>query len=715
MNSWINTSRAAQTINLLDETFEKIEIVDGLKTSLFPHQKTVIKAMLDLERTKEITISTISSNLKVYTNAGVLSEAVGSGKTIDLLSLILLNKPSREPDFSYISLFSPDREYISHESMIRKTFSNILNPTIVFAGVSVVNQWLNAIKTFTNLKTYAVLDVKHLQKLLDMIESRQINQYDIIIVKNGKITRPVKFPQGVTIEFKNTNTINYIYNVITNMRSYCWTRCIVDDMDTIHLPHNAGIINSLFTWYVSATTKIMKNSNITNRQFKTTADFLLHSDYSCSNVLKNTILFYNLNIRNKEAFVSATNNISYPKFFAYVYSNPNNMYIGLLSTINSEEAREITEMLNGDAIDTAADRLGIKTNRVADIFESMLGDKYTKYKKSVSVLTYIEEIEPLQGNRASMNENPDEKDTYTKKDLINGREIKYNYPNLKSIIENTKAEYMEIKRESSFAIERVKTNIKAGECPICIGDLVDDDIVIAKCCGTIICGLCCFGTIFNKNNTRGQCSNCRAILNYTNLIYLNSEFDLSKIVEEVFEEPEPEELEEKKEIHVTRNKNMAIIDIIKGTKPKEQICIDISINNLMKGTCVLPDNKFNKVLIFANYEETLNSIIKDLKSAKIDYWKLSGSHSEINKTVELFTNCNNTCVLIINSTKHCAGLNLQTATDLIFAHKIIDPNVETQVIGRGQRLGRTSCLKIHYILYDNEYKSMKLSGLVREI
>jgi SNF2 family DNA or RNA helicase len=714
MNSWINTSRAAQTINLLDETFEKIEIVDGLKTSLFPHQKTVIKAMLDLERTKEITISTISSNLKVYTNAGVLSEAVGSGKTIDLLSLILLNKPSREPDFSYISLFSPDREYISHESMIRKTFSNILNPTIVFAGVSVVNQWLNAIKTFTNLKAYAVLDVKHLQKLLDMIESRQINQYDIIIVKNGKITRPVKFPQGVTIEFKNTNTINYIYNVITNMRSYCWTRCIVDDMDTIHLPHNAGIINSLFTWYVSATTKIMKNSNITNRQFKITADFLLHSDYSCSNVLKNTILFYNLNIRNKEAFVSATNNISYPKFFAYVYSNPNNMYIGLLSTINSDEAREITEMLNGDAIDTAADRLGIKTNRVADIFESMLGDKYTKYKKSISVLTYIEEIEPLQGNRASMNENPDENDTYTKKDLINGREIKYNYPNLKSIIENTKAEYMEIKRESSFAIERVKTNIKAGECPICIGDLVDDDIVIAKCCGTIICGLCCFGTIFNKNNTRGQCSNCRAILNYTNLIYLNSEFDLSKIVEEVFEEPEPEP-EEKKEINIARNKNMAIIDIIKGIKPKEQICIDISINNLMKGTCALPDNKFNKVLIFANYEETLNSIIKDLKSAKIDYWKLSGSHSEINKTVELFTNCNNTCVLIINSTKHCAGLNLQTATDLIFAHKIIDPNVETQVIGRGQRLGRTSCLKIHYILYDNEYKSMKLSGLVREI
>ena len=49
--------------------------------------------------------------------------------------------------------------------------------------------------------------------------------------------------------------------------------------------------------------------------------------------------------------------------------------------------------------------------------------------------------------------------------------------------------------------------------------------------------------------------------------------------------------------------------------------------------------------------------------------------------------------------KHCSGLNLQTATDLIFAHKIIDPNIETQVIGRGQRLGRTTTLKVHFMFY----------------
>ena len=104
-----------------------------------------------------------------------------------------------------------------------------------------------------------------------------------------------------------------------------------------------------------------------------------------------------------------------------------------------------------------------------------------------------------------------------------------------------------------------------------------------------------------------------------------------------------------------------------------------------------------------------------LDAEKINYWKLGGTHKEINNIVELFTNCKKMCVLIINSTKHCAGLNLQSATDLIFAHKIIDVNVETQVIGRGQRIGRTSSLRVHYIMYQNEYDWMVRNATIREI
>lgn len=732
--SWINAKRTSESgygheVQIfIDETFEKIEHVEGLKTTLFPHQKPVVKAMMDLEMNRTFKVKDEyrgEKEFEISTSAGVLSEAVGSGKTIDVLSLILLQKiPKVFPDIADITMLdnaSTSKYKAYFTSIVRRKFRNILRPTIIFAGVSVVDQWVSAIKTFTSLKFFTVFDVRGLQRLIDIMANKQVNHYDIIIVKNGKITRPIVFPKNVTIEVKNRcKSTLYIYNVLANMRNFCWARSVIDDFDTIRLPHNAGIVSALFTWYISSTKKSMPNKNIRNMQFKTTADMLMYSNYNCGNIMKNQILFYNLNIRNDAEFVKRTNNISSPKFFAYVFSNPNNQYMGFLGIMGDDEANEVMEMLNGDAVETAAERLGIKTTKVADIFELMLGKQYTKYKKSIDVLEFIREVEPMQGQRTPMSENPDPDDTYKKSDLFIRRVIEFNYPNLKGILDNTKEEYSEIKKVSSFAIERVKSNIKDGECPICSGDLNDEDeeILIVKCCGVILCGMCCFGTVFPKGQQTGQCSNCRSKLDLKCLIYLNSEFDLTKIVDEkLVEEEDFVEVDtpEQKEPDVPRSKMLAMMEIIKGIVPTECRRVDVSIPNLMKGTHLMPDTTYNKVLIFANYDETIRNIKTSLTEEKIDYWQLGGTHREITETVALFTYCKKTCVLIVNSTKHCAGLNLQTATDLIFAHKIIDPNVETQVIGRGQRLGRTSRLRVHFMMYQNEFDWMVRNNTIREI
>lgn len=714
----------------LDDTYEKVENVPGLKTTLYQHQKTIVKAMMDLE-TNRCFISKhlfdTEKNYEIKTTAGVLSEAVGSGKTVDVLSLIILQKiPTLYADIANIELLDNSNSKKLKNcftSVIRKKFNNMLTGTIIFASVSVINQWVLAIKDFTNLSYFAVYDVRDLQKLINMMVDKSINQYDIIIVKNGKVTRSVELPACITVEHKNlSKSALYIYNIIANMRNYCWARVVVDDFDTIKLPHNAGIVNAIFTWYISSTRKYMPCKVITNKQFYKTSDMLMYSNYNCSNIMKNPILFHMLNIRNHPDFITKTNNISSPKFFAYIFVNPNDKYMRLMGLMNNNEASEIMEMLNGDALETAAELIGIKTNNVADIFQIILGKQFDKYKKSVNVLEYIKEVEPMQGKRTPMCDNPDEDDTYKKSDLFIRRPIEYNYPNLKGILDNTKEEYTEIRRESSIGIERVKNNIKEGECPICSSELNDDDeeILIIKCCGIIVCGMCCFGTIFPKGSSRGQCSNCRSKLNLHNLIYLNCDFDLSKIVDEELNKDEDEEKgeekgEEKEEEKVDRTKINAIIDIIHGIKPQKQKRIDVNIHNMMKGTHKLPDGKYNKVLIFANYSETITNIKKKLDTNEIVYWKLGGTHKEINHTVELFNKCKNACVLIINSMKHCSGLNLQSATDLIFAHKIIDANVETQVIGRGQRLGRKNQLKVHFMFYQNEYDWMVRNNTIREI
>jgi SNF2 family DNA or RNA helicase len=721
MKSWIKQPKSASlryglrisnnVENLLDNKYQKIESVPGLKTSLFQHQKTVIKAMVDIENNRKFDLKFTDFITQVKTTSGILSEAVGSGKTIDILSVILLQKiPAVYPDISGILLVnkSGDSKIATFSSCIRKKFRKILKSTIIFTGVSVLNQWVEAVKTFTSLSYFVVSDVRDLQKLIIMMENKSINQYDLVIVKNGKITRPIKFPSHIKIEKKNNkNTTSYIYNNIANMRNICWARVVIDDFDTIKLPHNAGIVSALFTWYISSTKKYMPVKNCSNTEHRTTSDMLMYDNYSCGNIMKNSILFHNLNIRNSPDFIKEASNICSPIFYLYTFENINNHYMGLLGMMGDNEATEIMEMLNGDAVETAAEQLGIKTNSVADIFQLMLGKQFDRFKKSTDVLLFISEVEPFQGTREPMSQNPDQTDTYKKSDLFIRRQIDYNYPNLKGLIDNTKEENIVIKQKSGIAIDRVKSNIKEGECPICTSELndMDEETIILKCCGIVLCSMCCFGTIFPPRSSKGQCSNCRTALTFQSLIYLKSNFDLGNIMEEKLD-VECVSDDEEKEDYVPptppRTKYDAMIDIINGKKPNERICVDVHIDNLMKGTAVFPKPSYNKVLIFANYDETIQKIKNILDENKIIYDQLGGTHKEISRTVDKFTKCEKSCVLIVNSIKHCSGLNLQSATDLIFAHKILDKAIETQVIGRGQRLGRTSQLRVHFMLYDNE-------------
>jgi SNF2 family DNA or RNA helicase len=58
--------------------------------------------------------------------------------------------------------------------------------------------------------------------------------------------------------------------------------------------------------------------------------------------------------------------------------------------------------------------------------------------------------------------------------------------------------------------------------------------------------------------------------------------------------------------------------------------------------------------------------------------------------------------VLLNAKYFGAGLNLQFTDEIIIYHRM-SKDLETQVIGRAQRLGRTESLKINYLCYDNEY------------
>ena len=108
----------------------------------------------------------------------------------------------------------------------------------------------------------------------------------------------------------------FIYNIISNVRNVCWLRVIVDDFDTIHLPNNAGIVNGLFTWYISSTKKRMNIKKINkDPNFKSIEKILMHYDYGCAKITGNDSLFYIFNVRNNSDFIKKHNNLTNPKFY----------------------------------------------------------------------------------------------------------------------------------------------------------------------------------------------------------------------------------------------------------------------------------------------------------------------------------------------------------------------------------------------------------------
>jgi hypothetical protein len=701
-NSWINYPHKININNskieqLIDENYDTIEEILGLKTQLYPHQKKIIKAMIDLENNSVFNIAINSVIHKVENNVGILSEKVGSGKTFDILGLIMLQPMPKTLGYDIDHIMCKNKKN-NVGFLIKKYFTYIYKPTLIFAGTSVIQQWLNTINEFTNLKVFSVCGIKDFEKLINMITDKSIEDYHIVLIKNGTIVRPVLPPN---IELLNMNKVlsPYMYSLLANIKCICWARVIIDDFDTIHMKENSLTINALFTWYVSSTDKKMRlvpNSYYQHSEHNNLSNLLLYGNYPISNIYKNKILLYNCNIRNHPNFIEQTTELSSPNFYVYTFSNPNKKLVNIINNINSN----IMEMINADAIETAAETLGIKGNNIIDIFEKILGDQYNMLLFLSKILKFIETQKQNLDKRLPW----DGEETYGIRRLEKFEEITYQYPNIDKFLDEQHIKYNEEKNKVMLILNRIKDNISEDECPICSMDLKDDcdgKIVIFKCCSVVMCETCCFNTVFHKNYS-SSCANCRSNINLTYLVYISKEINIDEVSKSIENGIETDDKPIIKPIQ--NNKYEAILDIIRNEALSNCIKVNINIPQLMVGTKILPETKLRKILIFANYEEVLKNIQSILKREHINYDILGGTYKQIHNIVDRFNKSEQHNILLICAEKYCAGLNLQIASDIIFAHSIIDPNIEAQIAGRLMRIGRTTTANFHYLLYENEYQ-----------
>jgi len=277
-------------------------------------------------------------------------------------------------------------------------------------------------------------------------------------------------------------------------------------------------------------------------------------------------------------------------------------------------------------------------------------------------------------------------ETFSEKNLINNitQDIQEKIENLQIDLESTQKKKYKNKKDQDEAIEKIKAKIKYEEDKIkSIEERVKaedmDPITYAPIENPVLTPCCKnkydLDSILNwfKHTHKTICPMCRANINHKKLIYI-------KDVDTDEDEPKPK----------------VISPTSKEYKTKEHNKIE-NLDYILKNK--IPPN--SSILIFSDHESKFNEI-KDVveKDNRGELKQLIGQGSYISKLIEEFKEKKRQ-TLFLNARFYGSGLNLETTDYIILMHKM-HPDTEVQVIGRAQRPGRTSQLKIFKVYYENE-------------
>tara|TARA_B100001057_G_scaffold169067_2_gene169881 strand:+ start:687 stop:2354 length:1668 start_codon:yes stop_codon:yes gene_type:complete len=226
--------------------------------------------------------------------------------------------------------------------------------------------------------------------------------------------------------------------------------------------------------------------------------------------------------------------------------------------------------------------------------------------------------------------------------------MNHNRNHSQSAIEHHKQKIEELTKQLSEVESKFKERLES-DCSICLGKL--EKPVLITCCQNIMCGSC----ILEWKKTHSTCPLCRSDMTADCLTYIKKKHESPS--------------QEKK---------------CNRRKTKPETILDIITNN----------NK-GKFIVFSNYSESFGHIHRVLQENNISYKELQGQTSTRNKTIKEFKR-GDIKVMFLNSKNNGAGINLQEATDIILYHQL-EKDLETQVVGRANRIGRKQELFVHQL------------------
>jgi hypothetical protein len=432
-----------------------------------------------------------------------------------------------------------------------------------------------------------------------------------------------------------SSKINYDSN--NSLRSY-YSRIIYDEADSLNISL-IPYINSLFTWFVTGSINNLLNP---------------HGSF---NYINNSSGW-----GYKTEKINGVHNTGFIKDFM-IHLEYSHKYINTFIVKNNEETVDqllaLPEPIFTDIICKKTQELKI----LGDILDKnviellQMGDM----KKAMDALN-LEMVD--EDNIIKL----------TNKKLINELEnlqierdgkIKMNYSSTNAKLEAIQKMDNKIK-DVQDKIDKIKERIMGSELdPIMMTEI--ENPVITPCCNNKFE----FESIslWYKEAKDKECPMCRKTLHLNKLIHL---VDKSKIKQT------NEKSKKKEEIKLTYKYEENF---------KEDNIIHVLKNKIMK--------RNHKILVFSNSDESFNIITNKMNNLKHKH--LKGTSSHIANVINEFKT-SDLNLLFMNAKHFGAGLNIENATDIIFYHEM-DKDLETQIIGRAQRMGRVGQLNIWRFKY----------------
>jgi hypothetical protein len=642
----------------------------NIKIKLKDHQLSTTYAMMykELNNTIQMNVDTRTMHNSRYTsrnvkhtsniNIGILSDNVGSGKTLSVLSLIsilpisipyfdtkseniiklcqrnintnkykklikllqnVITKDVIRIIYKYVFSYIDYIKYTPMDLICENSYTRIqdissnntssthkiyMPSNLIIVPHSLFYQWLKDIKENTNLKVYPIRSKR------DKIDMDLFMEYDIILCNANK------------------------YKIISEQSAnYKWSRIIIDEADTINLPNSSNISYD-FLWFITTTYDRLeehKNIGFIKNTFRTLE---YNTTYTIYKYLKRALVIETECCTIEDSF---TGNIPKPIYIDIKCKTPL-----WLRVIKDCVSKTILIKLNAGDIDGAIKNLD--------------STSYSYESENINIFQYLlirlkRQIETFSKRINNINIQLKQFKFFN---LSRMNKLRYGnraYRCNKSVYETRLKRYTNYKNDKEFKLKILKDNIsKYSLCLLCLNKIKEKSCIL-KCCNLKFCQDCINKYQTNYNKCPSCYSQIQDIKSYVNINLLTSE-----------------------------NKSK----------------YDTKLYNLIKIIKSYEDGKF---LIFSDY--TFKKIINELDKNNISWKKLCGRPDVIRKLITDYTK-GNIKVLMLNAKHYGSGLNLQMTTNIVMFHKM-DENTNIQIIGRAQRVGRTSQLIIHKLLYEHEF------------